>query len=185
MPQKEEMAYFFCDGIYSLDFKKLMHISTKVGYYEPLVYNRDYSAEKIIMGGINFGFVGAIKRKPFFKLISIFIVNNKDYFLVAMTGSIVALFLVNFYRRRTRSNLVLIKNQKKELERTHQALKEAQAKIIEQEKYKQAKDIAGGFAHEIRNALFPADGLLYKLSIPKNISKCFPSEPFGQISGLT
>ena len=43
-----------------------------------------------------------------------------------------------------------------QLAQTHAALKAAQAAIIDQEKYRQAKDIAGGFAHEIRNALFPA-----------------------------
>ncbi|MBD3258865.1 PAS domain S-box protein, partial [candidate division GN15 bacterium] len=32
------------------------------------------------------------------------------------------------------------------------------------EKYEQVKNIAGGFAHEIRNALFPAEGALYRLS---------------------
>jgi len=58
--------------------------------------------------------------------------------------------------------LALIAAQKTELEETHHGLKAAQAKLVEAEKYQQAKDIAGGFAHEIRNALFPADGLVTK-----------------------
>jgi hypothetical protein len=55
-------------------------------------------------------------------------------------------------------NLKVISEQKQDLEKTHKSLREAQAQIISQEKFRQAKDIAGGFAHEIRNALFPADG---------------------------
>jgi signal transduction histidine kinase len=38
-----------------------------------------------------------------------------------------------------------------------------QNRLIEAEKYAQAKDIAGGFAHEIRNALFPARSWLSML----------------------
>ena len=40
---------------------------------------------------------------------------------------------------------------------------EAEIEKINQEKYRQAKQIAGGFAHEIRNALFPARGSLSRL----------------------
>ena len=46
--------------------------------------------------------------------------------------------------------------------------KAAQARLeaINREKYEQAKHIAGGFAHEMRNALFPAEGALYRLVGP-------------------
>ena len=44
------------------------------------------------------------------------------------------------------------------------ALQNAQDTIVAQEKYNQAKDIAGGFAHEIRNALFPVRSALNKLN---------------------
>jgi len=51
----------------------------------------------------------------------------------------------------------------KALREAHDALKRAQRIIVAQEKYRQAQDIAGGFAHEIRNALFPAKTGLSKL----------------------
>jgi len=169
LPSRDVNALFFRDGIYDLNLNKIMHLNQKCcTYFEPLAYKNNVTS--ISLGGTNCWSIGRIKKKPFTKLLAIFFINNKDYFLVAMTGSIVALFLVNFYRRRTRSNLDLIKNQKTQLERTHQALKEAQATIIEQEKYKQAKDIAGGFAHEIRNALYPVDIILTKLMLSEKIS---------------
>jgi signal transduction histidine kinase len=90
---------------------------------------------------------------------------------MAVTALVVTLVLTNFYRRRTKRNLNVITQQKREIESTHtelekahQALKEAQSKIIAQEKYLQAKSIAGGFAHEIRNTLFPAEGAIHNLT---------------------
>ena len=47
---------------------------------------------------------------------------------------------------------------------TQRKLAEAAALAANQEKYEQARSIAGGFAHEIRNALFPAEGALYRMS---------------------
>lgn len=41
---------------------------------------------------------------------------------------------------------------------------EGQLQVLMQEKYDQAKHIAGGFAHEIRNALFPARGALSRIT---------------------
>jgi PAS domain S-box-containing protein len=43
--------------------------------------------------------------------------------------------------------------------------KAAEARVLaaDREKYEQAKQIAGGFAHEIRNALFPAESALMRL----------------------
>lgn len=82
---------------------------------------------------------------------------------MALSGLLVGLLSTMFYQRRTKNNLNLITSQKLEIEKTHQKLIDTQQKLIEAEKYKQAKDIAGGFAHEIRNALFPVDGSLNKL----------------------
>ncbi len=47
---------------------------------------------------------------------------------------------------------------------TDRKVAEAKVQAINQEKYEQAQRIAGGFAHEIRNALFPAEGALYRLA---------------------
>ncbi len=89
--------------------------------------------------------------------------DYQNIILVLLGGLGVGLVATNYYRRRTKCNLSVISQQKKELEATHKALREAQQSIVDQEKYRQAQDIAGGFAHEIRNALFPSEGSLTKL----------------------
>ncbi len=58
----------------------------------------------------------------------------------------------------------IISEQKDRLNHALVELKEMQQKLIAAEKYRQAKDIAGGVAHEIHNALYPAIGSLDKLS---------------------
>lgn len=87
----------------------------------------------------------------------------KNQILIIGISLLVGLLTSFFYQRKTKSNLIQIAKQKNELEKTHQKLKETQDKLITAEKYAQAKDIAGGFAHEIRNALFPAKSWLSKL----------------------
>lgn len=89
--------------------------------------------------------------------------DYKIWVLSSLFGLVVGLITVNYRRSLTRRNLDIISAQKRELEKAHLDLQEAQAKIVAAEKYRQAKDIAGGFAHEIRNALFPARGLLARL----------------------
>jgi signal transduction histidine kinase len=69
---------------------------------------------------------------------------------------ILILGLVILYTFRIRQKKRIINKAKDELVAT-------QKKLIEAEKYAQAKDIAGGFAHEIRNALFPARSWLSRL----------------------
>jgi signal transduction histidine kinase len=101
--------------------------------------------------------IGHIRKRGLWAMATIFYRQNQNYILMLLSGLLVGLVLVNYYRRRTKSNLDLIARQKDELERTHEALKEAQEIIIQQERYKQAKDIAGGFAHEIRNSLLPVE----------------------------
>lgn len=103
------------------------------------------------------------ERGGFLRNASIFYRNNQIYVVSILFAALAAFVVSNFYRRRTKKNLAIISSQKKELEQTHQALKEAQQTIIAQEKFRQAKDIAGGFAHEIRNALFPADGAMVRV----------------------
>jgi signal transduction histidine kinase len=57
----------------------------------------------------------------------------------------------------------IISRQRDELEKALVELKETQEKLIAAEKYKQARDIAGGVAHEIHNALSPALNSVEKL----------------------
>lgn len=80
----------------------------------------------------------------------------RQHILILLAALMAAIVTVLFYQRRTRSNLHLIARQKTELEETHEELKRTQQKLIAAEKYRQAKDIAGGVSHEIYNALCPA-----------------------------
>jgi signal transduction histidine kinase len=60
--------------------------------------------------------------------------------------------ILTAFRRKNR----IIEDQRNRLDKALTELKEAQEELIAAEKYKQAKDIAGGVAHEILNALYPA-----------------------------
>ena len=71
---------------------------------------------------------------------------------------------MNLFRSRLSRQRHALAMTNQQLAEAHEALKQAQATILVQEKYRQAKDIAGAFAHEIRNALFPADSALTKLA---------------------
>jgi len=157
-------------AIYTYDFKKLLQFPGIFISFDSLTMDADSNVVNFILNSKNFCEIGAYKKKSTWDLFSLFFNRKKIYFMSILTGLIVVLFMVNYYRYKTKSNLKLIAVQKSELEKTHQSLKDAQAQIIEQEKYKQAKDIAGGFAHEIRNALYPVDIILTKLRLLENIS---------------
>ncbi len=62
----------------------------------------------------------------------------------------------------------MISTQRDKLDKTLKKLRDTQEQLIAAEKYKQAKDIAGGFAHEIKNALLPAEGSLTMIRRMKN-----------------
>ncbi|MBD3219087.1 MAG: GHKL domain-containing protein, partial [candidate division Zixibacteria bacterium] len=130
----------------------------------------------ILLSGAGKFSIGRIEKKSFRDLVSVFYHTNQIYILMTLSGFFVGLIVINYYRSRTKSNLKTISIQKTELEETHQKLKEAQVIILAQEKYRQARDIAGGFAHEIRNALSPARNALSKLTsnditIAKDVSR--------------
>ncbi|MBU0982303.1 MAG: HAMP domain-containing histidine kinase, partial [candidate division Zixibacteria bacterium] len=71
--------------------------------------------------------------------------------------------LIGFYSLRIRQKNRTIRQTNEELAGALDQLRDAQDRLVAAEKFKQARDIAGGFAHEIRNALFPARGALMKI----------------------
>lgn len=87
-------------------------------------------------------------RKPWLAFLAAFVPLS---IIILVTWYILAVF---------RQKNILIKKQHDQLNVALVELKETQDKLIAAEKYRQAKDIAGGFAHEIRNALFPAKSAL-------------------------
>ncbi len=97
-----------------------------------------------------------LSPRAFWDYLSIFYRRHQFYVLAGMFALGVGLLLSLVFGQR-------LKAKNTELAEAHEALKQAQAVIVEQEKYKQAKDIAGAFAHEIRNALFPARFALNRL----------------------
>jgi len=94
-----------------------------------------------------------IKHSPWYTIFS-----RKP--LLAFLGGAVPLGLIaaviwsilTAFRRKNK----IIEDQKNRLDKALTDLREAQEELIAAEKYKQAKDIAGGVAHEILNALYPA-----------------------------
>jgi signal transduction histidine kinase len=74
---------------------------------------------------------------------------------------IVAVTSIILFKFRQKNKTIA--RQRDSLDDTLKELRKTQQKLIEAEKYKQAKDMAGGFAHEIRNALFPAKASIKKI----------------------
>ena len=174
-------CFVYGDGIYTGTFEKLMAFPSGIGKYHTIVFNSDSSSNTLVIEAGYERIFGRIDKKSMIDLATVFYHNNQTIVLMILSGLMVGLISINHYRSRTKRNLDLISSQKKELEEVHEALKVAQQKIIEQEKYRQAKDIAGGFAHEIRNALFPAQSALTKLEKSIDIDK----KKLERLSGLS
>jgi len=166
----DDSVLVFWDGIYSRNLEKLSTFPFKATYFEPAGYDNAGKVNKLLIGVRDKFYLGELSKKSIVRLLSIFYHRNQSYILMLLSGLFVALISINFYRRKNKKNFILIANQKAELEKTHKALQKAQETIVEQEKYKQAKDIAGGFAHEIRNALYPVDIILTKMRLLDDIS---------------
>jgi len=95
----------------------------------------------------------ALRESPWFRIF------QRNPILAFLAGAVplglllgLAASIIVGFRRRNR----LIAAQRDELERNLGEMQAMQAMLIASEKYRQARDIAGGFAHEIRNALMPA-----------------------------
>ncbi|MBK7141930.1 MAG: HAMP domain-containing histidine kinase [bacterium] len=152
-------------GIFDNRLTKLASLPQQYQYVE--VAERGVNGEATLLmcaGYIGESHLIRIQRQSWLTLVAIFYRDNQVYVLATLFSALFGLMVSNYYRRKTKQNLATIRSQKIELEETHEALKRAQETIIAQEKYRQAKDIAGGFAHEIRNALFPADSSLTQVN---------------------
>ncbi|MDX9856840.1 MAG: ATP-binding protein [candidate division Zixibacteria bacterium] len=134
--------------------------------YVALIQQPDESSDSatlIVAFPRRHGSIVSLRARSFGDYLVILFNRYRNYLIAVLLSLGVGLVIVNYYRIRTRRNLDTISTQKEELEAAHRALREAQEQIVAAEKYRQAKDIAGGLAHEIRNALFPARGLLSRL----------------------
>ena len=158
-----ENAQVFADGIYTSDLTKLLSFPRGIGEFIPISYDSLDNITGLALGGYKYYWVGRIEKKSWIDLVSVFYLNNQSYVLAFLSCLVGGLLVTNFYRRRNKQNYRLIARQKEELTRTHQELREAQDRLVAHEKDRQARDIAGGFSHEIRNALFPAQAGLKQL----------------------
>lgn len=161
---EQDSVFVFKDGIYDHTYTKLLQFPFNSNNFEPVKYDSLGNVESFIIHESQHYLIGYIKEKTNYELLSVFYHRSQLYILMIFSGLLVGLVMVNFYRSKNRKNLIQISNQKKELEITHKALRDAQETIISQEKFQLAKNIAGGFAHEIRNSLFPARSALSKLN---------------------
>jgi signal transduction histidine kinase len=151
-------------GIYDAHFN-LLALLPKTSQGEVLARDTTGQVTTLILNNYSgHHYFAQLTKRTTRELAVIFYRKNHVYFLSGSFALLAALMVTAFYQRRTRSNLRIINSQKAELELAHQQLQDAQPAIIAQEKYLQAKDIAGGFAHEIRNALFPADSALTQVN---------------------
>ncbi len=159
----DDSVFVFGDGIYDRELNKLLHFPFSCGTFEPIEYDSlgNLSAY-VITYGLHY-YIGYVVKKTKTELISVFYHQNQKYVLMLLSGLLVGLLLINYYRYKSKTNYLLISKQKRELETIHEALRKAQVTIVAHEKFRQAKDIAGGFAHEIRNDLFPARSGLNKI----------------------
>ncbi len=152
-------AYVFSDGIYSQSLEQLARFDARY-VVQPLAYDQNGAAKQLLLRNSETSLIVQIERRGWWTVLTVVYFRYKIYIMVAVTALLVGLLVTNHYRARTRKNLITIREQKTQLEQAQQALREAQAQLVAQEKFRQARDIAGGFAHEIRNALSPVRNAL-------------------------
>jgi len=116
-----------------------------------IIINNDYATEN---------YVYTIEKSPWY---TIFSRHPILAFLAAFIPLTIIIGVIWYIMAKFKSKNKLISEQRDKLNHALAELKETQQKLIESEKYRMAKDIAGGVAHEIHNALFPAGSSLDKL----------------------
>ncbi|MBD3298078.1 MAG: GHKL domain-containing protein [candidate division Zixibacteria bacterium] len=101
----------------------------------------------------NFNIVFRMVRTPWYTIFS-----RKPWLasLLAFTPPALALVFVAVIMVQRKRKNDIIERQRDELSLALSELKDAQEKLVAAEKMQQARDIAGGVAHEIHNALYPA-----------------------------
>lgn len=149
-------------SLYSSRFDQL---ATIAALPTPAIYPLRYSGGGHVTEFVTEkGLIASITTRPLKEYLTVWFWRSRIYVLSLLSATIVALIFTNIYRKRARRDMLIIARQKEDLERAHEDLKVAQERIVEQEKYRQAQEIAGGFAHEMRNSLFPALAGLHRLS---------------------
>jgi len=150
-------VFIFSRGIYSSDFKMLCAFPFTTSFAQPIQIDSVGNLTRLAIGNENAYILARIGKRAFWDRMANLYYYYRIYIIGVLAGLVTALLVTLAYNRKLNSSRMKIASQKKQLEET-------QAKIISQEKMKQARDIAGGFAHQIRNALFPARTAVIQLS---------------------
>lgn len=115
--------------------------------------------------------VALLHEQAFSDYLTILWLDNRYYIAMAVTFLAAGFVMVFGYSRRIRSQKMELETAHQELSKahhdlteTHRALALAQEKIIATEKQKVMKGLSASFAHEIRNALFPAQMSVYRMT---------------------
>ncbi len=171
LPDRDDEVYVFESGIYSQDFQKLLAFPYGTVSYEVSGIDNDGKVREIVLCGGGRYMVGRIERRSLIELLTILYVDYQKYVLIAGTALLVTLVLTNFYRSRTKRNLLMITQQKQEIERSHQEITEKNRALekayrdlenateeIALQRARQAaaaqyRTASGQFRHEINNAL--------------------------------
>jgi signal transduction histidine kinase len=137
---------------YSHNFRKLADLSNDYGfhYYGPVLFDEDSSVLALFAASNTAEIRVAINRQGILQIIGIYIYEYRYYLIAILFTFLGGIIVMNYYRIRTRKNLKLIANQKRELELATETIAEQRAKEAAVEQYKIA---AGQFRHEINNAL--------------------------------
>lgn len=150
----------FSNGLYNTignSLEKVLGFPISVNVVSALQRDSEGHATTVVICSETESMIGEVHKKTPLQFLSIFYHNNQMLLVSMLSALIVGLIIMNYYRSRARITARIISRQNSKLEEAHIELQETQEKLVAAEKYKQAQDIAGGFAHEIRNALLPAE----------------------------
>ena len=106
-------------------------------------------------------------------------------FMAAFIPLSLIIAVIWFILAKFRQKNKIISSQRDQINEALQQLKNTQEKLIAAEKYKQAKGIAGGVAHEIHNALSPALNSLDKLERLLELGRIDDAERVVRLIDLT
>lgn len=159
----DDSVLIFDDGVYDPEWNKILQFPFRSSVCTPVEVSHKGDLRSVIIDESMHATIGQINNKRLIALISVFYHRHQIYVIILLTALIVGITVSLYYHRRSVKSAHIIAGQRDDLERAHTALKDAQQAIIAQEKFRQAQSIAGGFAHEIRNSLFPAKSALTKM----------------------
>jgi signal transduction histidine kinase len=154
------LASIYGSGLVLFDknFKPLAFLETNGA---PSILKLDSLQPLILASDDQEGCLYMLESAPWYSMFSRypFLAFLAGFLPLAIVAMIAWIILFKFRQKN-----IVISTQRDSLDAALKKLQDTQEKLIDAEKYKQAKNIAGSFAHEIRNALFPAKVSLKRIT---------------------